>query len=305
MRLSVTVTVSGRTTSSIGAPGRPCDQAITVLIRINSLYRRGSAARKIRARYPVRNMNEELVSDRVHRWLLDPGSIYKSTAARLADPSIQNRRVERAAEIGKHWPELSVARKRAVLTALIERIEVSVDQIDFRLRPPRLGTLLDGDATPSQGVGEEESELLSVPVRLRRAGREIRIVMDGTDPFATAKPDARLIKLLLRARRFNAVLTQSEGIAFPVTRQALRSALMPIINSMSATGVVSLPGMMTGQILGGVPPAEAVKYQILVMFMIAGGTGLGAVTAVLGGVYRLTDGRHRLRLDRLHPPKPG
>jgi UDP-glucose/iron transport system permease protein len=89
----------------------------------------------------------------------------------------------------------------------------------------------------------------------------------------------------------------------PVTRQALRSALMPVINSMSVTGVVSLPGMMTGQILGGVPPAEAVKYQILVMFLIAGGTGLGAVTAVLGGVYRLTDGRHRLRLDRLTAAK--
>ena len=87
--------------------------------------------------------------------------------------------------------------------------------------------------------------------------------------------------------------------AAPVTREALRSALMPTINSMAVTGVVSLPGMMTGQILGGVPPAEAVKYQILVMVLIAGGTGLGAVTAVLGGVYRLTDGRHRLRLDRL------
>ena len=62
--------------------------------------------------------------------------------------------------------------------------------------------------------------------------------------------------------------------------------------------------MMTGQILGGVSPAEAVKYQILVMFMIAGGAGLGAVTAVLGGVYRVTDGRHRLRLDRLRQPKP-
>jgi putative ABC transport system permease protein len=89
--------------------------------------------------------------------------------------------------------------------------------------------------------------------------------------------------------------TRQEAVA-PVTREALRSALMPTINSMSATGVVSLPGMMTVQILGGVPPAEAVKYQILVMFLIAGGTGLGAVTAVLGGVYRLTDGRHRLRL---------
>jgi hypothetical protein len=155
----------------------------------------------------------------VRRWLLDPGSIYKSTAARLADRSIQHQRLERAAEIGKHWPELSVARKRAVLTALIERIEVSVDQIDIRLRPPRLGALLDGDAAPSQGVGEEESELLSVPVRLRRAGREIRIVIEGTDPFATAKPDARLIKQLIRARRFNAVLTQGEGIAFAALAQ--------------------------------------------------------------------------------------
>ena len=87
----------------------------------------------------------------------------------------------------------------------------------------------------------------------------------------------------------------------PITRDALRSALMPIINSMSATGLVALPGMMTGQILAGVPPMEAVKYQLLIMFLIAGGTALGAVTAVLAGVYRLTDHRHRLRLDRLTP----
>ncbi len=85
----------------------------------------------------------------------------------------------------------------------------------------------------------------------------------------------------------------------PLLRAALRNALMPIINSMSATGLVSLPGMMTGQILAGVPPVEAVKYQVLVMFLIAGGTGLGAVAAVVGAAYRLTDGRHRLRLDRL------
>jgi putative ABC transport system permease protein len=61
----------------------------------------------------------------------------------------------------------------------------------------------------------------------------------------------------------------------PVTREALRSALKPSINSMSATGVVSLPGMLTGQILGGVPPVEAVKYQILVMST----SSLMAVTA--------------------------
>lgn len=42
--------------------------------------------------------------------------------------------------------------------------------------------------------------------------------------------------------------------------------------------------MMTGQIPGGVAPAEPVKYQILIMFLVAGGTGLGAIAAVLGEV---------------------
>jgi site-specific DNA recombinase len=156
---------------------------------------------------------EQLVSSRVHRWLLDPDSIYKSTSARLPDSSTQQRLVARAADIGKSWPELPVARKRAVLTALIVRIEVSVDQIDIHLRPLRLGALLDLPATPSQGVNDDEIELLSVPVRLRRSGREIRMVIDGPDPFA-AKPDARLIRLLLRARRFNTTLAQGEGVSF-------------------------------------------------------------------------------------------
>jgi len=85
----------------------------------------------------------------------------------------------------------------------------------------------------------------------------------------------------------------------PVTRDSIKGALIPIINSMSAAGLVALPGMMTGQILAGVEPLEAVKYQILVIFLIAGGTGFGALTAVLSGRSRLTDSRHRLRLDRL------
>lgn len=85
----------------------------------------------------------------------------------------------------------------------------------------------------------------------------------------------------------------------PVVRDALRSGFMPIINSMAATGLVSLPGMMTGQILAGVEPIDAVKYQLLIMFLIAGGTGLGTLAAVMGGARLLTDHRHRLRLDRI------
>lgn len=85
----------------------------------------------------------------------------------------------------------------------------------------------------------------------------------------------------------------------PFVREAMRSGLIPILNAMSAAGLVSIPGMMTGQILSGVDPIEAVKYQILIMFLIAGGTGIGVVCAVHMAAARLSDNRHRLRLDRL------
>lgn len=82
-------------------------------------------------------------------------------------------------------------------------------------------------------------------------------------------------------------------------RRSLRSGLIPIINAMAAAGVVSLPGMMTGQILAGSPPLEAAKYQIMILLLITVGTGLGAIAAVSLGAFRLFDNRQRLRLDRL------
>ena len=84
-----------------------------------------------------------------------------------------------------------------------------------------------------------------------------------------------------------------------IRRESIRSGMIPIINAMAAAGLVSLPGMMTGQILAGNPPVEAVKYQILIMMMIAGGAGFGNMTAVWLGSRRLFDDRERLRLDRL------
>jgi len=57
--------------------------------------------------------------------------------------------------------------------------------------------------------------------------------------------------------------------------------------------------MMSGQILAGMPAIEAAKYQILVLLLIAGGAGLGAIGATLAASWRLTDERDRLRLDRL------
>jgi putative ABC transport system permease protein len=85
----------------------------------------------------------------------------------------------------------------------------------------------------------------------------------------------------------------------PLVREAIRRGLLPIINQMSAAGIVTLPGIMTGQILAGLDPLEAVKYQILLMFLLSGGSGLSALAASYLAAWRLTDDRQRLRLDRL------
>jgi putative ABC transport system permease protein len=80
-------------------------------------------------------------------------------------------------------------------------------------------------------------------------------------------------------------------------RTATRRGVLPIINQMSAAGIITLPGIMTGQILAGLDPVEAVKYQILLMFLLAGSSVLAAFLAAALALRRLTDGRQRLRLD--------
>lgn len=68
-------------------------------------------------------------------------------------------------------------------------------------------------------------------------------------------------------------------------KDAMRAGMTPTINSLMVVGLVSLPGMMTGQILGGADPSQAVRYQIVVMLMIAAAVAIGCLSLV-GFAYR-------------------
>jgi putative ABC transport system permease protein len=83
-------------------------------------------------------------------------------------------------------------------------------------------------------------------------------------------------------------------------QQAIRRGMVPMINSMMVVGIVSLPGMMTGQILEGADPLLAVRYQIVIMFMLAGATSFGCLFLALFSYYRLFNERHQLRAERIH-----
>jgi putative ABC transport system permease protein len=117
------------------------------------------------------------------------------------------------------------------------------------------------------------------------------LVLDTMTEAASRERGAIEARLALGAHRFEAMSN--------VLHVAMRTGMIPILNAMATTGIVALPGMMTGQILAGVDPVEAAKYQVLIMFLIAGATALGVVCAGVGAIVLLTDDRHRLRLDRI------
>jgi putative ABC transport system permease protein len=81
----------------------------------------------------------------------------------------------------------------------------------------------------------------------------------------------------------------------PMVRAALRTAMIPSVNAMMTVGLVQLPGMMTGQILAGTSPLLAIRYQIVVMFMLTAATGLGSLLFVRLAALRYLTPAHQLR----------
>ena len=105
-------------------------------------------------------------------------------------------------------------------------------------------------------------------------------------------------------------LRLSRGASFwegclPVIRDAVEAALAPTINAMAATGIIFLPGMMTGQILGGQSPQAASGYQIMIYFAIGASSCLTAILMsliVTSGIYGIKDSIERASDKQKQPP---
>jgi putative ABC transport system permease protein len=84
----------------------------------------------------------------------------------------------------------------------------------------------------------------------------------------------------IAAERFES--ESSRGVSYLEARAiSYKASLIPLINALFAVGLVSLPGMMTGQILSGVDPLIAVRYQMMVMLMILGSAGISVAVYLL------------------------
>lgn len=97
--------------------------------------------------------------------------------------------------------------------------------------------------------------------------------------------------------RINALLNSGakpESILLPFMRQSLETALLPTINSMLGMGIVSLPGMMTGQILSGTLPTTAVLYQIAMMISICTAVCLSTFASLHFGMKTMYNSRNQI-----------
>jgi putative ABC transport system permease protein len=85
----------------------------------------------------------------------------------------------------------------------------------------------------------------------------------------------------------------------PLVRRSIRAGLLPVTNQMVGAGIITMPGIMSGQILAGQDPLEAGKYQIFLMLLLASSGAIGTFVSVFLTMLGVTDDRHRLRTDRL------
>jgi site-specific DNA recombinase len=159
---------------------------------------------------------EQIVVNRIRRLLSEPASVCEIFQAQVTGARLQRSLMTRATEFAAKWDRMSPLRMRGILLALLQRVEMYPDELTVHLRPRRLTALLDDHFTADPGSLDDEPTLpLSHPVRLRRAGKEVRMVIDHIDPFApTPKPDPSLIKAISRAHRFHDLLIKRNARRF-------------------------------------------------------------------------------------------
>ncbi|KAJ2183312.1 hypothetical protein GGF45_000037 [Coemansia sp. RSA 551] len=86
---------------------------------------------------------------------------------------------------------------------------------------------------------------------------------------------------------------------WPIAVDAARTGMVPSITSMSIMGLISIPGMMSGQILGGANVMNAARYQQVFVFMIAASVALGVVFSVVAVLFIVVDGQPQLHSERI------
>ena len=176
---------------------------------------RGSRQHTPRGRRVPAGDVEGLVEDRLRQFLESEAEVFGAIEAQVADVNEGTNVVARAADLAGRWPGLAPTEKRAVLMTLVDRIDLMRETLEIRILPARLPTVLhDRQELQDRKRTTEENEpavTFTVPARLKRAGMETRLLIDGAGGSARKKPDHSLCRLLAQACQYNAMVMHSGG----------------------------------------------------------------------------------------------
>ncbi len=159
-------------------------------------------AKDLGQRIPAASL-EAFVMRRIHDWLADSAAMLDIVQRHSSDATTQKRMMDSLNRWVTTWQDLRANDIRSFVLSIVARIQVHADRIDIVLNQIRLAHWLGGTDSLSERPSETRSDTdgyfvtLTIPARLRRTGKEMKIVVeDGSDP---ATPDSSLVRILIRA----------------------------------------------------------------------------------------------------------
>jgi site-specific DNA recombinase len=197
---------------------------------------------------------ESLVVRRLRAWLADPAAILAAVQHVASDAATQKRLIERA----RHTADSEIDGLRTFMRSTVVRVQVHVDRIDIVLDQDRLRGCLDEATQTVQPEIDRQTMILSIPARLQRTGKEMRIVVsDGSEP---ATPDTGLVRLLVRANAIRDQLLADRSLTFEDLAQS--EGVVPSSATRLFRLTVLAPDIISA-ILSGKHPPELTARRLM------------------------------------------
>jgi DNA invertase Pin-like site-specific DNA recombinase len=211
-------------------------------------------------RIPAANL-DNLVITKLRTFLADQGAILDAIQDEHSDAVRQTRLIGRGRQIAEELGTLAPDKTKAMLMTLLSRVDVKPDRVEINIRRCRLVGLLDAqsiDLTMQDGMPGNESDdvlTLTVPARLKRVGREMRMLVENADDQTTA--DHGLLRIVTRAHYIHARLMQNADLTVRVIARQERVSGAYIYRLLRLPSLA--PDIITAIINGKNPPQLTAK----------------------------------------------
>ena len=204
---------------------------------------------------------EEIVTSRVIAFLGDSKQIHDVMSARSIGADGRVRFIAAGRALAERWPSLPMAKRREMLRILVSKIAVGRHSVDLSMRADGVvAILVDGAPTLNREPGDDADTIaLSIPTRLKRMGRETKLVIDGPGG-PSAIPNPTLIKLIAKGQRYRDLLMQGSATSIQELADA-EGVSRPYFSSVVRLGFLG-PDIINAMVRGEQPTSLTAKWLL-------------------------------------------